>query len=320
MSSATQNAQHIFMGEYTLGLLGPQEIARAHALLGEDESAVISALLWEDRFLVLTDILPPIDPSPQLLHDIQTALGHDTTPALSSLYRQPAARKPAGTAVAAPAPVVPAATPTPPPPSTERKHPAADTQVAKPPLNQPPATTTQVANASSPEEHAFKGRSAKAQGNIWLWRVTSILLAVIALFLGLMPTQPIAPPVTIVEVAPTLAAILQAPGQSSTPGWIVTVDPQGNVLMNPQVRSDTPADTSVQLWTHGPTMPQPRSLGLVDPNQPITVPANIMGDISAGQIVEMTLEPKGGSPVASPSGPVLFIGRLVKFGETPAPR
>jgi len=319
MSSATQNAQHIFLGEYTLGLLGPQETTRAHALLGEDESAVISALLWEDRFLVLTDILPPIDPSPQLLHDIQTALGHDTTPALSSLYRQPAARKPTSTAVAAPAPMVAAATQTPPPPSTERKDLTSGTQVAKPPLNKPPATK-QVADQSAPEEQAPKGRSAKAHGNIWLWRVTSVLLAVIALFLGLMPTQPIAPPVTIVEVAPTLAAILQAPGQSSTPGWIVTVDPHGNVLMNPQVRSDTPADTSVQLWTHGPTMPQPRSLGLVDPNQPITVPANIMGDISAGQIVEMTLEPKGGSTVAGPSGPVLFIGRLVRFGETPAPR
>src|SRR3546814_6561181 len=89
-----------------------------------------------------------------------------------------------------------------------------------------------------------------------------------------------------------------APGQSSTPAWIVTVDPQHNVLMSPKVRSDIPADASVQLWTHSKSMPAPRSLGLIDPNQPITVPATLMGTISPDQIFEMTLEPKGGSPTA----------------------
>ncbi len=159
-----------------------------------------------------------------------------------------------------------------------------------------------------------RARGQKKPGNIWFWRMASLVFALIALALALIPTEPAPPPITVLQVAPTQAAILQAPGQSSTPGWVVTVDPQRNIVMNPKVRSDIPADASVQLWTHNSGMPAPRSLGLIDPNQPVTVPAALIGDIALDQIFEMTLEPEGGSPIASPSGPVLFIGRIVTFG------
>jgi anti-sigma-K factor RskA len=152
-------------------------------------------------------------------------------------------------------------------------------------------------------------------GNIWLWRGATVLFGLIALALVFMPSTPAKPPVTVVQVAPTQAAIMQAPGQSSTPGWIVTIDSQRNVLLSPQVRTDIPSDSAVQLWTRSKTLPQPRSLGLIDPNQPVTVPAALMGDLSPDQLFEMTQEPAGGSPTASPSGPVLFIGRLVTFGK-----
>ena len=143
------------------------------------------------------------------------------------------------------------------------------------------------------------------------------MFAGIALALAIVPGKPVEPPVTIVKVAPTRAAILQAPGQSSTPAWIVTFDPQGNVLMSPEVRSDIPGDASVQLWTYNETLRQPRSLGLVDPNKPITIPASLMGELGSEQYFEMTLEPQGGSANGSPSGPVLFIGRVVVFGAAP---
>lgn len=168
-------------------------------------------------------------------------------------------------------------------------------------------------------EEAHKGGRA-VSGNIWVWRSATLVFGLIALALALIPSEPVKPPVTVVQVAPTQAAILQAPGQSSTPGWIVTIDAQRNVLLNPQVRTDIPSDAAVQLWTRSKTMPQPRSLGLIDPNQPVTVPAALMGDMSPDQLFEMTQEPAGGSPTASPSGPVLFIGRLVTFGKpVPAP-
>ena len=89
MTGKLNTKHHILLGEYTLGLLNQPETAQAHNLLGSDESAVATALAWEEQLLALTDLLPPVDPSPLLLQRIQTALGHDTTPAPSSLYRQP---------------------------------------------------------------------------------------------------------------------------------------------------------------------------------------------------------------------------------------
>lgn len=339
MSITAGTDQDILLAQYTLGVLSPQETAQAHQLLGSDSQAVVTALDWENAFLELTDLLPPVDPSPLLLQRIQTALGHDTTPALFKLYRQPASDatpEPADTSK-------PRAQP-PAPKSAARLEPTMSPISATAPVttpaaisdtSEPAAQKSEAAQAPTHEEQAPKLSPSpvapptappgqprprrSSTGNIWIWRAGTLLFAVIALFLGLMPAKPLAPPVTVVEVAPTQAAILQAPGQSSTPGWVVTLDAQRNVLMKPQVRSDIPADAAVQLWTHSKAMPQPRSLGLIDPNQPVTVPATLIGDINPGQIFEMTLEPAGGSPTAGPSGPVLFIGRIVVFGEPAAP-
>ncbi|HEY9571618.1 MAG TPA: anti-sigma factor [Pusillimonas sp.] len=322
----TRNDHDILIAEYTLGLLGPQEIAQAHALLARDDAAAVQALSWEHHFLELTDLLAPVDPSPLLLARIQTSLGHDTTPAPSSLYRKPADH-PTGKTLGtfSPPENVADISAT----AAARTANQAGVDVA------PTAATTATAAAAvaplattpakpAPRETQKKKRDTKPQagGSIWVWRAASLVLAAIALALGLMPDQPQPPAVTIVEVAPTQAAILQAPGQSSTPGWTVTIDQQQNVLLNPQVRSDIPADASVQLWTHDSRLPQPRSLGLIDPNKPVTVPAALMGPVSPDQIFEMTLEPAGGSPNAAPTGPILFIGRIVTFGKraaTPQP-
>lgn len=141
------------------------------------------------------------------------------------------------------------------------------------------------------------------------------VLAAIGLGIALMLNRNTEPPVTLIEMKPRQAAILQAPGQSSTPAWIVTVDPQGNVLLVPKVRTEVKADQAVQLWTHSPRAAQIRSLGLIDPNRPITVPANLIGTLEDDQILEMTLESGGGSDSGSPQGPVLYIGSIVSFGQ-----
>lgn len=297
MSYNSDSEQSLLIAEYTLGLLDLRETAQAHTLLGQDSQAVAAALEWENKLLELTDLLPAIDPSPLLLQRIQTALGHETVPAASSLYRLPDAQ-PAVVAMT-PAPVA-----TPPIKAAEQ---------AAVPNNVRPLRSDTAATKKIPADHP--AAVGKRGANIWLWRGASVVFALIALALALMPAQPVIPPVTIVEVAPTRAAILQAPGQSSTPAWVVTVDPQGNVLMDPQVHSDVSADSSVQLWTHNKSMPQPRSLGIIDPNKPVTVPATLIGPLSTDQIFEMTLEAPGGSPTASPTGPILFIGRLVTFGK-----
>lgn len=318
MSSTPTSDRRILIAEYTLGLLSLQETSQAQALLGADSQAAVAALKWENSFLELVDLLPPVEPGPQSLQRLQAALGHAPAPIVH--YSPP----PVNAEKAPPAPPPAPETPT---PDYETLTVAAALRTrekaVESPRDEPPAA---VAAAAAPPRIKVSTAQPSVQmpppptaiirkGNIWFWRIASLIFALIALTLALMPAKPVAPPVTIVQIAPTRAAIMQAPGQSSTPGWVVTIDPQGNVLMRPQVRSDIPADASVQLWTRNKNMPQSRSLGLIDPNQPVTVPAALMGEISPDQIFEMTQEPAGGSPTASPSGPILFIGRIVTFGQ-----
>lgn len=317
MSSTPMTDSNILIAEYTLGLLNLQEASQAQTLLGTSSQAAMAALKWESRFLELVDLLPPANPAPQLLRELQVALGHAISPAPTRQQTIPASPSAARPALA-----------TPPPQSYIRSEDdtltvAAALRTPEKPLETPStqaaAPSATPASVSTPASKPIKADKTPPKhtgnSNVWLWRAISAVLALIVAALAFMPSQPAIPPVTVVEVAPTRAAIMQAPGQSSTPGWVVTIDPAGNVLMQPKVRTDIPSDASVQLWTHNQLAPQPRSLGLIDPNQPVTVPASLMGEIAQDQIFEMTQEPTGGSATASPSGPILFIGRIVTFGK-----
>jgi len=149
-------------------------------------------------------------------------------------------------------------------------------------------------------------------GGIWFWRLASVVLAIVAVTYALKPNLAVinAPP-------PTWVAILQAPGQTSTPGWVFTIDEHHDLTMEPKVHIDVPANASVQLWTHDKQTPQPRSLGVFKPNQAARVPAASLGTVVPGQIFEMTLEQAGGSPTGKPTGPILFIGRMVVLHVKP---
>ena len=72
-----------------------------------------------------------------------------------------------------------------------------------------------------------------------------------------------------------------------------------------------PPDRSVQFWTLVDPKEGPRSLGLIEPGKAVTLSAEQIGAVQAGQLFELTLEPEGGSPLNRPTGPVLYIGRAV---------
>lgn len=260
MSTEQVADKELLIAEYTLGLLDPQETARAQTLLGAEKAAVACALKWEDRFLSLVDQLPPLQPSAQLLQRVQATLGQDIT------------------------------------------------RVERP----------------RAQSQALRTAASRGWNSLWLWRALCLCLAVAALGAGfgkrpaarpaaLPAAQPMAPPPKappIQQTLPAQVAILQAPGQSSTPAWAVTFNAQHDLVFRPLVHSDLPASSSAQLWTHPTESATPRSLGVIDPNQTIKIPAASLGDIVPGQIFEITLEPQGGSP-SGPTGPVLFIGRMV---------
>ena len=105
--------------------------------------------------------------------------------------------------------------------------------------------------------------------------------------------------------------VLQAPGEASSPGWQITVSNAGDLQLKPLVENRYSAQHSVQFWTLKDPGKGPRSLGLVEPSQPMVIPASQVGGVQSGQLFELTLEPPGGSPGDRPTGPVLYIGRAV---------
>ncbi|EKF75751.1 anti-sigma-K factor RskA [Alcanivorax hongdengensis A-11-3] len=137
--------------------------------------------------------------------------------------------------------------------------------------------------------------------SLTVWRaLAASLLVAVALLLG-----PLRQP------APVYTVILQAPGEAANPGWRVTVSDAGELRLTPLMHGSYPADRSVQFWTLADPALGPRSLGLVEPDHPLVLPARRVGGVQSGQLFELTLEPAGGSPGKRPSGPILFMGRAV---------
>lgn len=96
--------------------------------------------------------------------------------------------------------------------------------------------------------------------------------------------------------------------QREQPAWLV--EAEGGALrlaaLNPQ---PVPADRVMQLWALPQGAAAPTSLGVIPAQDRLSVtPAEIRP--APGMLIEITLEPPGGSPTGRPTGPVLFIGRL----------
>lgn len=138
-----------------------------------------------------------------------------------------------------------------------------------------------------------------------LWRLTSAALA-FGLLVSLLPWILSKTPAT-----PAYTAVLQPPGEAASPGWVVHIEEDGDLQLEPLVTDTIPDDRSVQLWTLIDPADGPRSLGLVQPGQPYTLSAEQIGQVQRGQLFELTLEPAGGSPLSRPTGKVLYIGRAV---------
>ncbi|MGG5820620.1 anti-sigma factor [Falsiroseomonas sp. HW251] len=92
------------------------------------------------------------------------------------------------------------------------------------------------------------------------------------------------------------------------PAWLVQAD-RGEIRLASLNTRPAPSDRVLELWALPPGAMAPTSLGLIPADGRIAVrPATIRPQ--PGMLIEITLEPPGGSPTGRPTGPVQFIGRL----------
>lgn len=106
--------------------------------------------------------------------------------------------------------------------------------------------------------------------------------------------------------------VVLATPDNKAPGWVMRMEADGALTLNPLGTTVVPPDKALQLWTKADNWKGPVSLGLVRPGQPVRVSLASLPPLQPNQLFEITLEPKSGSPIGRPTGPILYIGRAVQ--------
>ena len=129
----------------------------------------------------------------------------------------------------------------------------------------------------------------------------SAVAAGLAAFLVLRPTPE----------APLMTVLLTSRDQ---PAWLV--EAQGDTIRLAALnRQEIEPGRVAQLWALPQGATAPTSLGLVPEGGRFSVTPTTLRP-SPGMLIEITLEPPGGSPTGRPTGPILFIGRLSAGGSS----
>jgi len=150
------------------------------------------------------------------------------------------------------------------------------------------------------------------------WRFGAIAASLVAAFLaGWIALQPApAPERVVVQVqaprAEALTVALLTEG-GTRPGLLLTVDEKSGAVIAQPVNLSTPSGRSLELWTIVGTA-APRKLGLIDPAKPGRYQLQT-GEAQAGTKFAISIEPPGGAPGATPTGPITFIGEALRVPQ-----
>ena len=165
------------------------------------------------------------------------------------------------------------------------------------PESPPPGLWERIAAALDGDRPPAPAPVAKPSG---LWRIWAVgATAVAAGLAAVLLVRPVPQP-------PLMTVLLT---QQDQPAWLV--EAEGGALrlaaLNPR---PVPEDRVMQLWALPQGATAPTSLGLIPAAGRLTVtPSTIRPE--PGMLIEISLEPPGGSPTGRPTGPILFIGRLL---------
>ena len=169
----------------------------------------------------------------------------------------------------------------------------------------------EAALPARPEDAARRPAAAAAQpparlGSGW-WRGWALGASAVAAGLAAVLVLRPAPE------APRLMTVLLT--QRDQPAWLVEAERDGAIrlaALNPR-----PVDPNrvLQLWALPQGAAAPTSLGLIPPEGRVTVTPGAVRP-EPGMLIEISLEPPGGSPTGRPTGPILFIGRLTAAGAS----
>lgn len=116
------------------------------------------------------------------------------------------------------------------------------------------------------------------------------------------------PPAAVPQ--PGWVAVMQDEAGRATAALQLQAAPEGGGRIAVKVLQapDLPADRALELWSIPPGG-TPRSLGLL-PAGGATLPAERLARLEGATALAVSVEPTGGSPTGSPTGPVIWQGAL----------
>jgi len=140
------------------------------------------------------------------------------------------------------------------------------------------------------------------------WRALSGVATVAALTLAVLLASP-------GPSQPPIVVVLSAAGGAAPDGGVIpasfvaSISADGRAMVTkPITNVSLQPDRALELWAV-PPQGSPRSLGLISAQGATVVKRGKVLDNTAALAV--SLEPSGGSPTGAPTGPVLYVGKLV---------
>jgi anti-sigma-K factor RskA len=176
------------------------------------------------------------------------------------------------------------------------------------PVTPPPETWSRIEAMVA----ARPARPASLWQSLAFWRgfaIASAALAAASLaalaYIGLVTGSP-----------PTRAPLMATlGGTSGQPNFVAAVTATGDSLTVVPASLLTSDPRAIELWLIPVGETRPRSLGLIQPGQPIRlqIPPDLAGRVTPDATLAVSLEPPGGSPTGAPTGPVIATGKLTSL-------
>ncbi|HEX2529114.1 MAG TPA: anti-sigma factor [Geminicoccus sp.] len=144
--------------------------------------------------------------------------------------------------------------------------------------------------------------------NVTIWRNAALAAGLAAAaFAGLLLIRPLPQ-----GGGPSYVAVLD--NAEGAPVWLVTADP-ANLTISVDPVGQSPNDSRVpELWLIPEGTDTPISLGVLGGHRTTAViDADRLAQIGEGAVLAVSLEPPGGSPTGTPTGPVVQQGRIVPY-------
>ena len=283
MTEAEPDEQELLAAEYVLGTLDAEERARARDLVAMDPAFAAIVRAWERRLGELNVLVAAVEPPPDIWQRIKAGI--------------------AGRA-------------------------------ASEELRTREESRTPAVEPSEPESAILEDRGpeiARLRRRVRRWRKVSLWLFLIAaavaglgVFRELHPEYlpaELRPKMKTLEVTKTVEVPSPKPAQfvavlekdGAQPAFVLTFDLERRTLMVRNVTAPAQAGKSYQLWLISNKFSSPRSLGVIGTEE-YSRPQLAAYDpvILNSATYAVSLEPEGGSRTGTPSGPMLYSGKLIQ--------